>query len=81
MVTLKGKLSGLTGMNYTNFKIKLYEDMHNKEKVKELKAKQDEKIKKLNSKIKKIDYLQIFKVSVVIIVLQIISILIQEILL
>lgn len=77
--TLGHKISNLKNMNMLEFKIKLYETAGKDEKAKELTKTRDEKIKKLEDKKEKINYLQILNVAIVVCIVQFISVLIQEI--
>lgn len=74
------RISNLKNMNFLNFRIKLYEELGNKEKQKKLVKKKETKLKKLESKHEKLDYLQIINVFIVSAILQFIATLIQEIL-
>ncbi len=80
-VTIGYRISNIKNMNFTNFRIKLYEVMQKEEKVKQLTKARDEKIEKLQSKKEKINYLQILNTSILVCIIQFISVIIQEIIL
>jgi len=80
-VTVGYKISSVKNMNFTNFRIKLYEVLQNEKKVKEYTEKRDKKLERLQDKKEKINYLQILNVAVVVCIMQFISVAIQEILL
>lgn len=78
--TVKYKISQTTNMNWTNFRIKFFEASGNTAGVEKLKAKQDERLKKLNARDNKFEYINIFTTIIFIVFVQIISSLIQAIL-
>lgn len=78
-VTVGYRISNLNNMNFTNFRIKLFETLGKQDKVKKLKNKRDNKIKKLEKSKEKLNYVQILNVSIVVVVLQLVSVLIQHI--
>lgn len=80
-VTVGYKISSVKNMNFTNFRIKLYEVLQNEKKVKEFTEKRDKKLAKLQDKKEKINYLQILNVAIIVSILQFISVLVQEIIL
>lgn len=80
-VTVGYKISSINSMNFLNFRIKLYEEIGNKQKYEQLTKLKKEKIEKLEGKKNKLKYLQILNVVILIVILQFISTLIQEILL
>lgn len=80
-VTLGYKISNKKNMNMMEFRIKLYESTGKTAKANELINKRDEKIAKLEAKKEKINYLQILNITVVVSIIQFISVLIQEIIL
>lgn len=80
-VTVGYKISSINSMNFLNFRIKLYEEIGNKQKYEQLTKLKKEKIEKLEGKKNKLNYLQILNVVILIVILQFISTLIQEILL
>lgn len=73
------RISSVNNMNFLNFRIKLYEGIGNEEKQKKLTEKKEAKLKKLEAKHEKLNYLQIVNVLAVSAVLQFVSTLIQEI--
>lgn len=79
-VTVSYKISSINNMNFTNFKIRLYEVLNKQDKVDALIKKKDEKIQKLQSRKEKLKYLQILNVSIVVVILQMVSVLIQHLL-
>ena len=79
-VTVGYKISSLKNMNFTNFRIKLYEVLQMEDKAKKLTAKKENKLNKLQNKKEKLKYLQILSVVVVVCIMQFISVLIQQIL-
>jgi len=79
-LTVGYKIASLRNMNFTNFRIKLYEVLQNEEKVKKLTEKKEAKIEKLQITRGKLNYLQILNVSIFACILQFISVLIQQIL-
>lgn len=81
LVTVSYRMSNVKNMNLLNFRIRLYETLQKEAKVKELTAKKEKKLEKLESQKQKINYLQILNLTVVVCVLQFISVLIQQILL
>ena len=80
-ITVGYKISNVKNMNFGNFKIKLYEALSRDKKVKELTKKRDEKLKKLESKKEKINYLQILNTAIVVSIIQFVSVVIQHIVL
>jgi len=79
-VTVSYKISNIKNMNFTNFRIKLYEVLQKEDKVKMLTKKKEEKLNKLQKNKEKLNYIQILNVSIVICILQFISVVIQHIL-
>ena len=80
-ITVGYKISGIKNMNFTNFKIRLYETMRKEDKVTELTNKKNAKIEELETKKEKIKYLQILNTAIVVCVIQFLSVLIQNIML
>lgn len=80
-VTTGYRLSNAKSMNAMNFKIKIYESLNKEEKVKELTKKRDAKINKLKQQKEKINYLQILNTSIVVCIIQFISVIIQDMML
>lgn len=80
IVTVSYKISSINNMNFTNFRIRFYEVLRKTDKAELLTKKKEEKIQKLQIKKEKLNYLQILNVSIVIVVLQLVSVLIQHIL-
>lgn len=80
-VTVGYKISSLKNMNFTNFRIRLFEVLQKEEKVKRLNQEKDKKIGKLEKTREKINYLQILNTSIVVCIIQFISVVIQQILL
>ena len=80
-ITLGYKISSSKDMNFTSFKIQLYKSIGNEKKSKEIAKKRDEKVKKLENKKTKIEYLQIINVIILVTILQVISALIEKIVL
>lgn len=80
-ITIGYRVSNIKNMNWLNFRIKLYETLQKQSKVDELTKHKDKKIKKLESKKEKINYLQILNTSIVVCIIQFISVLIQHIVL
>lgn len=76
-VTVGYKMSSIKNMNFLNFRIKLYEAINKPKLVEKLTKKKEEKLNKLESKKRKIEYLQILNVAVIVLVLQFISSMIQ----
>ena len=79
-VTVGYKISNIKNMNFTNFRIKFYEVLKMEDKVKALTKKKEDKLKKLENKKEKLNYLQILNVSMIVCIIQFISVLIQHIL-
>lgn len=79
--TVGYKISNIKNMNLTNFRIKFYEAVENDNKSEALTKSRDEKIKKLEDKKEKINYLQILNVGIIVCIIQFISVLIQKIML
>lgn len=73
------RISSVNNMNFLNFRIKLYEGIGNEEKQKKLTEKKEAKLKKLEAKHEKLNYLQILNVLVLSLVIQFVSTLILEI--
>ena len=80
-ITVGYKISNVKNMNVINFRIKLYEGLSREKKVKELTKKRDEKLKKLEAKKEKINYLQILNTAIVVSIIQFMSVVIQHIVL
>ena len=79
-VTFSYRFSNLSHMNSLNFRIKLYEMTKNNKKQQELTKKKNKKIEALKAKKEKVNYLQLLNTTIVVILIQVISIVIQEIL-
>ena len=79
-ITIGYKISNVKNMNSTNFRIKLYEVLNKQDKVKALTKKKTDKIAELESKKEKLNYIQILNVSIIVCILQLISVVIQHIL-
>lgn len=79
-VTVGYKMSNVKNMNFTNFRIKLYEVLKMEDKVKALNKKKEDKLNKLQEKKEKLNYIQILNTSIVVCVLQFVSVIIQHIL-
>lgn len=80
-VTVGYRISNVKNMNFTNFRIKLYEVMKKEKKVEELTLKKNKKLEKLEKTKQKLNYIQILNTGIVVCILQVISVAIQEILL
>lgn len=80
-VTVGYRISNVKNMNFTNFRIKLYEAMRKDKKVQELTEKKNKKLEKLEKTKQKLNYIQILNTGIVVCILQVISVAIQEILL
>lgn len=78
-VSVGYRISSIRNMNFTNFRIRLYEVLQKQDKVEKLTKARDVKIEKLENKKEKLNYLQILNVSLVVCVLQLISVIIQQI--
>ena len=78
-ITVSYRISNVKNMNYTNFRIKLYELVNKQDKVKALTKKREEKINKLTAKKEKIAYIQILNIAIIVCILQFVSVLIQHI--
>lgn len=79
-VTVGYRISNLSNMNLLNFKIKFYQILGNEEKQKLLANKKDKKMETLKGKKEKINYIQLLNISVIVALLQFVSVIIQEIL-
>lgn len=79
-VTVSYKIASINNMNFTNFKIRLYQVLGKQDKVDSLTNKKEKKIEKLQNKKEKLNYLQILNTLIVVLILQILSVLIQHIL-
>ncbi len=77
-ITVGYKISSVKNMNYTNFRIKLYEVLNKQDRVEALTNKKNEKINKLTAKKEKLAYIQILNIAIAVCVLQFISVLIQH---
>ena len=80
-VTVGYRISNVKNMNFTNFRIKLYEALQNEKKVEELTKKRDAKLKKLQEKKEKLNYLQILNIGLIVTIIQFVSVIIQQIIL
>lgn len=78
-ITIGYRITNLKNMNVTNFKIKTYEIFGKKEKAEKLINTRNSKIEALEAKKEKLNLLQILNVSIVVCILQFISVLIQQI--
>ena len=78
--TTSYRISNMQNMNFTNFRISLYESLGKKEKVQALVKKKEEKLNKLQAKKEKLNYLQILNVIIVAGILEFIAVAIQHIL-
>lgn len=80
-ITMGYRMSNIKNMNFTNFRIKLYETLGNEKKVESLTKARDNKIEKLQSRKEDIDFLQLLNIAIVIGIMQFIATAIQEIIL
>lgn len=80
-VTVGYKISNLNNMNFTNFRIRLYDVLKKQDKVEYLTKKKEKKINKLEKGKEKLNYLQILNMFILVCIVQFISSLIQSILL
>jgi len=78
-VTSGYKLDNMKHMNSTNFRLELYKLSKKDKKQKELEDKKNKKIKELENKHKKIDYFQVFNITIILFVLQLIASLLRVI--
>lgn len=74
------RISNLRNMNFINFRIKVYEVLQKEKKIQALTKARDEKIEKLENKKRKINYLQILNTTILVVILQFISVVIQQVL-
>lgn len=79
-VTVGYQVSSLKNMNFTNFKIKVYEVLQKQDKVEALTNKKEEKLNKLQAKKEKLNYIQILNTAIVVCIIQFVSVLILQIL-
>lgn len=79
-VTVSYRISSLNNMNFTNFKIKIYEVLKKQDKVEVLIKTKEDKLNKLKNKKEKIDYLQILNIAIVMCIIQFVSVLVLHIL-
>lgn len=80
-VTVGYRISNIKNMNFTNFKIRLYEILQKEKKVQALTKARDTKIEKLQAKKEKLNYIQILNTAIVVSIIQLVSVAIQEIML
>ncbi|MBQ8044189.1 MAG: hypothetical protein IJ272_08630 [Clostridia bacterium] len=79
-VTVGYRISSLKNMNFTNFRIKVYEILRMDAKTEALTKKKEDKLNKLQDKKENLNYLQILNTAIVVCIIQFISVLIQHIL-
>jgi len=80
IVTNKFKLSRTDSMNYTNFRLKLYDMLKKQDKYNALYKKQQEKIKKLQLNIEKIQWKGVLITAGITVAVQFVSVVLQKIL-
>ena len=78
-VTTSNRLFNAKSSSWLDFKINVYEILKKQDKVKSLRKKKEERIKTLEEKSEKINYLQILNTTIVVSIIQFVSILIQHI--
>lgn len=72
-VTSGYKLDNMKHMNSTNFRLELYKLTKKDKKQKELEDKKNKKIKELENQHKKIDYFQVFNITIILFIIQLIA--------
>lgn len=80
-VTVGYKISNVKNMNFTNFRIKLYETIGKEKRAQELTEKKNKKLEKLETVKQKLNYIQILNTGIVVCILQVISAVVEAILL
>lgn len=80
MVTLGQRISNMKNMNWYNFKCEIYRALNKQDKLNSAKKKRQQKMDKLCGKKEKVQYVQILNTLVVVAILQLVSVIIEKIL-